>query len=67
MAELAQASSGGVSLNSINNKLEAINYKNLFFTGEILDIVGICGGYNLAFAFISSLRVSDVIIGELYD
>ena len=63
----AQASSGGVSLNSINNKLEAINYKNLFFTGEILDIVGICGGYNLAFAFISSLRVSDVIIGELYD
>ncbi|MGN1023659.1 MAG: NAD(P)/FAD-dependent oxidoreductase, partial [Lachnospiraceae bacterium] len=28
----------------------------LFFAGEILDLDGICGGYNLTFAFSSGLR-----------
>ena len=26
---------------------------NLYFSGEILDVDGKCGGFNLAFAFIS--------------
>ena len=29
--------------------------KNLYFTGEILDVNGICGGYNLGFAWISGI------------
>ena len=27
--------------------------ENLYFVGEVLDVDGICGGFNLAFAFIS--------------
>jgi len=29
--------------------------KNLYFTGEVLDVDGLCGGYNLTFACISGL------------
>jgi predicted flavoprotein YhiN len=28
-------------------------HKGMHFTGEILDVVGPCGGYNLHFAFAS--------------
>lgn len=49
----AQVSTGGISLNEINNNLELKNIPNVFVTGEILDIDGICGGYNLANAFIT--------------
>lgn len=49
----AQVSTGGISLNEINSNLELKNIPNVFVTGEILDIDGICGGYNLANAFIT--------------
>jgi len=39
---------GGVSLNEINSKtMEAKRFKNLYFCGEILDVDGFCGGFNL--------------------
>lgn len=39
---------GGVDLKEINPKtLESKKYKNLYFCGEILDIDGLCGGFNL--------------------
>lgn len=48
----AQVCSGGVKLNEINiNTLESLLVKNLYITGELLDVNGDCGGYNLAFAF----------------
>lgn len=50
----AQAASGGVPLTEINlQTMESKILKNLYLTGEILDIVGDCGGYNLTFAWIS--------------
>lgn len=52
----AQTCSGGIPLNEINLKtMESLKIKNLYFTGEIIDINGDCGGYNLAFAWISGL------------
>ena len=43
---------GGVSLNSINFKtMQSNTVKNLYFTGEILDIDGITGGYNFQAAW----------------
>ena len=40
--------SGGVDLNEINPKnMESKKVKNLYFIGEVLDIDGFCGGYNL--------------------
>lgn len=48
----AQVASGGVSLKEINLKtMESKLIKNLFVTGELLDLTGDCGGYNLGIAW----------------
>ncbi|MBR1907438.1 aminoacetone oxidase family FAD-binding enzyme [bacterium] len=39
--------SGGVNLDEIDSNLESKLVKNLYFCGEILDVDGFCGGYNL--------------------
>ncbi len=52
--EEAQVTHGGVSLEDIDNKtLESKLIKGLYFVGEVLDIDGISGGYNLQWAFSS--------------
>lgn len=52
----AQVCNGGINLNEINtNTMESLKIKNLYITGEILDVCGMCGGYNLGFAFITGL------------
>lgn len=57
----AQTTSGGVSLDEINlDTLESNKVSGLYFCGEILDVDGSCGGYNLSFAWITGL-----IAGEL--
>ena len=57
----AQTTSGGVSLDEINlETLESNKVSGLYFCGEILDVDGSCGGYNLSFAWITGL-----IAGEL--
>lgn len=39
---------GGIDLKEINSKtMEAKKYPNLYFCGEVLDIDGFCGGFNL--------------------
>lgn len=50
--EFAQVCTGGISISDINAKtLESKLVKHVYFTGEILDVDGICGGYNLHFAW----------------
>ncbi len=50
----AEASGGGIRTDEINNKtFESKLCKNLYFAGEVLDIVGNRGGYNLHFAWAS--------------
>ena len=52
----SQVCSGGVSLDSINiNTMEVINSSGLYVTGELLDVNGDCGGYNLGFAWLSGI------------
>ena len=52
--EDAMLTSGGVSTDEINPEtLESKLVKGLFFAGEIIDVEGISGGYNLQFAFSS--------------
>lgn len=53
----AQVTAGGISLNEVNSNFESKLHKNLYFTGEVLDVDGICGGYNLHFAWASGIRV----------
>lgn len=47
----SQTAAGGVLISEIDTNLEAKTQKGLFFTGEILDVDGICGGYNLQWAW----------------
>ena len=50
----AQVCCGGVDTRQVNaHTLESRIRKNLYFAGEILDVDGICGGYNLQFAWSS--------------
>ena len=49
----AQVCTGGIPLNEIDCNMESNYHKNLYFVGEILDVDGKCGGFNLAFAFIT--------------
>ena len=58
---IAEVSHGGVSLNEINNNLQSKKENIVFFTGEALDIDGMCGGYNLMFAFASAETVAQSI------
>lgn len=52
--EFCQVSAGGVSLADVDPlTLESRRVKGLFLTGETLDVVGPCGGYNLQYAFSS--------------
>lgn len=60
----AQVCIGGVSLEEINLKtMESSIVKNLFITGEVLDITGYCGGYNLGIAFRTGLKAGNYIRG----
>ena len=49
----AQVCSGGVSLHEVTEDLEAVDIKGLYFAGELLDVDGRCGGYNLQWAWAS--------------
>ena len=59
--ENAQVTCGGVFLNEFTSDLESNKCKGLYAIGEVLDVDGKCGGYNLSCAFNSALIVSDII------
>lgn len=50
----AQTTAGGISLTDINpNTMESTKVKGLYFAGEVLDVDGDCGGFNLQWAWSS--------------
>jgi hypothetical protein len=50
----AEFTAGGISINEIDPKtLESILQKNLYFAGEVLNVDGEIGGYNLSWAWAS--------------
>ena len=57
----AQVASGGIKLTEINDNFECKNIKDLYIVGEALDVDGDCGGYNLAFAFLSGIIAGESI------
>lgn len=64
----AQVCAGGVSLDEVNlSTLESKKVKNLYFAGEILDVDGKCGGYNLQWAFSSGHLCGISVCGDNYD
>ena len=50
--ENAQTCTGGVPLSEVDlNTMESKRTKGLYFAGELLDVDGTCGGYNLQWAW----------------
>ncbi|MCR4618098.1 MAG: aminoacetone oxidase family FAD-binding enzyme [Lachnospiraceae bacterium] len=49
----AQTTAGGIKLKCISKNFESIHQPGIFYAGEILDVDGICGGYNLQWAWSS--------------
>ena len=52
----AQVTKGGVDIEEVDENFESRICKGLFFAGEVLDVDGKCGGYNLHFAFASGYK-----------
>ena len=51
----AEVAGGGVETNEINPKtMESLKQKNLYFVGEVLDVLGRRGGFNFAWAWASA-------------
>ena len=57
----AQVTAGGIELGEINENFRSRKYKNLYIIGEALNVDGMCGGYNLHFAFASGKICADDI------
>ena len=54
--EQSQATAGGVDTREIEEKNMASKIvRGLYFTGELLDVDGICGGYNLQWAWATGI------------
>ncbi len=61
----AQVTAGGVSLAEVNLRtMESVKNPNLYLTGELLDVNGCCGGYNLTFAILSGIQAAHSITGK---
>ncbi|MCR5626980.1 MAG: aminoacetone oxidase family FAD-binding enzyme [Lachnospiraceae bacterium] len=63
----AQVCTGGIRLDEVNADLSSRKIKGLYFAGEILDVDGRCGGYNLQWAWSSGRVAALSAIGEKYD
>ena len=58
----SQVTRGGINLNQLD--LSTLSLKqdpNIYFGGEMIDVDGRCGGYNIFFAFASGYRISKSI------
>lgn len=57
----SQVTSGGIKIEEINEKtMESKLCKNLYFAGEIIDIDGGCGGFNLQWAWASGMLAGEL-------
>lgn len=60
--KMAMATAGGILLEEVSSKtMESKIQKNLFFVGEVLDIDGDTGGYNIQAAFSTGFVAGKVI------
>jgi hypothetical protein len=57
--ENAQVCAGGVPLSEVTDSLESKIAPGVFFAGELLDVDGKCGGYNLHWAWCSGTLAAE--------
>ncbi len=62
----AQVTAGGADTRYFNSKtMESKKVRNLYCIGELLDVDGLCGGYNLQWAWSSGRLCAESIINRL--
>ncbi len=49
----AQVCAGGVDIRELSDDLESLKMPGVYFAGEVIDVDGKCGGYNLQWAWCS--------------
>ena len=54
--DACQVTSGGIPASEVSLNLESLKVRGLYFAGEILDVDGPCGGYNLQWAWTSGYK-----------
>jgi predicted Rossmann fold flavoprotein len=59
--ESSQVTVGGLNVDDVTLHCESKSENGVYFAGELLDIDGNCGGYNLSWALLSGLVISEVI------
>ena len=64
--EFAQVCQGGVSLSEIDEDMQSNVCEGIFYAGEILDVDGKCGGYNLQWAFSSAFVAALGVYRRIY-
>lgn len=57
----AQVTRGGLKLSALDDNLQSKLVKGLYVCGEVVNVDGPCGGYNLQWAWSSSVVVADDI------
>lgn len=62
--QTAQVMKGGLSLQEVDNSLQMKKYPHMYAMGEICNVVGMCGGYNLHFAFACAKHIANAIERE---
>lgn len=65
--EKSQVTAGGINISEVDSLLRSKKFKGMYFCGEILDIIGDCGGYNLYFAFGSGELAGKICAEDLND
>jgi len=60
--KMAMITRGGISLKEIDpNTMQSKKIKGLYFCGEVMNLDGPCGGYNLQWAFASGKLAGDLL------
>lgn len=65
--ESAQVCAGGVALSEVDENLQAKRIPGLYLCGEMLDVDGRCGGYNLQWAWSSGHIAGSAAAGRRKD
>ncbi|MBQ8514344.1 MAG: aminoacetone oxidase family FAD-binding enzyme [Ruminococcus sp.] len=61
----AQVTSGGIPRAEIDENLQSVLCPGLYFAGEVLDLAGECGGFNLAWAWCSGIHAAHSAIDAI--
>ncbi len=62
--DYAQVTKGGVPASEVDDRLQSKIVPDLYFAGEVLDVDGDCGGYNLTWALVSGMHAAKSVVNS---